>query len=110
MKNPEAPGVANAHESGESKGVAAGAAGSARCRIRAQSVMGWPVWVMHVDETRHVAICDEFDGSPIIRCGNQEKHGRIYTREEAERLLPIIRPVYPSAEIVPVEPNEKGQP
>lgn len=67
--------------------------------IRARSVMGWPVWVIYVDETKYPNN-DEFGDSPTVRCGNREKHATRYTLFEAERLLELVRTAYPSAEIV----------
>ena len=66
------------------------------CRIRARSVMGWPVWITNVSEP-----IDTGEGvSPIVSMTNREAKGKVLTRAEAETLLPQVHTSHPEAEIV----------
>ena len=65
-------------------------------RIRARSVMGWPVWVTKVSEP-----IDTGEGSaPIVSMVNRLQKGKRFRREEAEALLPQVHTSHPEAEIV----------
>ena len=65
-------------------------------RIRAKSVMGWPVWVTKVSEPVETG-----EGkAPIVSMVNKILKGKRFTFEEAQELLPQVRTVHPEAEIV----------
>lgn len=66
-------------------------------RIRARSVMGWPVWVTKVSEP-----IDTGEGSsPVVSMVNRLMKGKRFKKEESEALLPQVHTSHPEAEIVP---------
>ncbi len=65
-------------------------------RIRTKSIGGWTVWVTNISEP-----IDTGEGmSPIVSMSNKEHRAKIFTRSEAERFLPEVLKVRPSAEII----------
>ena len=66
-------------------------------RIRARSIMGWPVWVTKVSEP-----IDTGEGSsPVVSMVNRLMKGKRFSKKEAETLLPQVHTSHPEAEIVP---------
>lgn len=64
------------------------------CRIRATSIMGWPVWVVSVGEP--------IDGEYPVKMINNEHRGKVFIRSEAEAVLPLILKVRDDATIVAI--------
>jgi hypothetical protein len=57
--------------------------------------MGWPVWVTNVSEPVNTG-----EGmSPIISMVNKREKGKLFSREEAEKLLPDVHTAHPEAVI-----------
>lgn len=72
-------------------------------RIRATSVMGWPVWVTKVSEQDSQG----YTQSPIVSTVNRILKGKRFTQSDAEALLSQVRTSYPDAEIVPAPEQPK---
>lgn len=66
------------------------------CRIECTSVLGFPVWVSNVSEPY-----DTGGGmAPIVSMVNRPQKSKLYTRSEAEALLPQVHTCHPEARIV----------
>ena len=61
-------------------------------RIRATSILGWPVWVVNVG--------DPIDGERPVKMINAEQRGKVFVRREARELLPFVIRVRDDAMIV----------
>jgi hypothetical protein len=64
-------------------------------KIKATSILGWPVWVVEVGEP--------IDLERPVKFISAEDRGAEFTMGEAELLLPFVRKVRPDATIVPTE-------
>lgn len=74
-------------------------------KIKARSILGWPTWVVKVGDPIEV------DGSMErpVRFINDERRGTVFSRADAEALMPFVLKVRQDAEIVPVTYVDEGE-